>query len=175
MLQIQVDEDQLLDRVARMIAHEAEYQDSEGEWHSRASTLAAKVQKLVVDRVKVAVDAAIKAEVNDAIKRVTEAHITEAVSAVLAEGWQKTDEYGTPKGPRMGLKDRIVEFMTAKDGYYSDQKRRIDKLVEDSVKAAFDAEFKKEIEAAKTKFRELLDNSIQTKFAEAVKAGLGLK
>lgn len=171
-IEIDLDQNDLAERVASMIAFESSYVDSEGERHGRTSKLSDSVAKVVKAKVAEAVDGIVKAE----IEKVSREHVEDAVRAALAEGWQKTDNYGTPTGPKLGLKDRIVEFLNTRDGYYSNEKRnRIERIVEDTVKAVFDAEFKKEMEAAKAQFRSMLDTSIQQKFAEAVKAGLGLK
>lgn len=110
----------------------------------------------------------------NAIDEKIKVRISEAVDAVLAEGWQRTDEYGTARGPKVGLKERISELML-KAGSSYDRDNAIDKQIKASVSSVLTNEFQKEIDAAKAKVRAELDSVLSGKVTEALKSAMGLR
>lgn len=128
-----------------------------------------------IDRViRETVVAQVRKHLEASIEEFTQAHIRAAVEAIMSEGWQKTNSYGEPCGPKMTLRDRIAEQLTSVRDSYS-RKTWLDEVIEKNVTAVFSAEFAKQIEDARHKFRELLDGTIAAKLQESLKSALGLR
>ncbi len=131
-----------------------------------------------IDRViRETIIAQIRKSLDEAIQSVTGEYIRTAVADVMAEGWRKTDNYGSQVGPAMTLKDRISEVLTKLQGgqYDSNRKNLVDATIEKAVGDAFKTDFAKVIEDAKVKFKAALDGTIAAKLQEALKSSLGLR
>ena len=125
----------------------------------------------VHDEVKKLVKATVEREVQAHVDRFSETAIREAVEAVLAEGWQKTDQWGEARGQRMSLKERIGEWLSGKSDSYA-RETRVEKIVAATVEATLKGELQGQVESAKILFRKQLDAVLTGKFAEAMKAAL---
>lgn len=133
-----------------------------------------RVARMVEERTRKAVERQIKATVDEVIREVVQDKVAVAVEAILAEGWRKTDSYGSPQGPPMTLKDRVSEMLTARDRY-SNSLSYLDQTVAKEVDGVLRGELGQAIEDAKKKVRETLDSAVMTKLQQALKEGLGLK
>lgn len=164
---IQISEESLVDRIASQLRGAMFTDDIDPT--GRNLNLENKVRKVMIDQVREAT--------NVAVQRITEEHIETAVKACLDEGWRKTDQYGSPTGPKMTLKDRISETLNKLTDRYGSHngKLLVDSLIESGITAAMNAEFAPAIAAAKVKFVALLDGSLTQKLTEALKSGLGLR
>ncbi len=128
-----------------------------------------------IDRViRETVIAQIRKRLDETILAITKEHITTAIESILAEGWQKTDDYGQARGPKLTLKDRIAEQIASVRDQYN-RKTWLDELVQKRLEETFTKEFAKPIEEAKAKFRSMLDGTIAAKLQEALKSSLGLR
>ena len=172
-IEIDITTDAIIEQVATCILamHAPEY-DDEGEpienRHSRNS-LTEIIEKTVIKRVQRAVD--------EQVTKVTEEHVKAAVAAVLAEGWQKTDNYGSPSGPKMDIKARVGETLTKLQGdsYSSNRKNLVDAIIEQAVAATLKTEFDKVIADARDKFKSMIDGVVTAKLNETLKSALGLR
>jgi hypothetical protein len=114
--------------------------------------------------------------VDEVIQGVVEARVVSVVEKVMAEGWQKTDNYGSPSGPPVTLKDRVSEMLRAKDRYGNGTGTPyLDTKVAEEVNKVLNGELGKAIEEAKKKVRDTLDSAVMTKLQQALKEGLGLR
>ena len=104
--------------------------------------------------------------------------IAKTVDQVLAEGWMRTDEYGNAVGDqRLDLKARISKLISDKqsEGYGGPKYTLSEKLVKEAVEKTLTRELNDEIAKARTSLRAQLDTIVNGKFAEAVKAAMGVK
>jgi len=95
------------------------------------------------------------------------------VRQVIEEGWQKTDDYGTPKGETLTLKHRVSEILNARTDSYQ-RETRIEKMAREAIEKALDKVFKDEIEKARVAFRAQIDGVLQAKLRESLATSLGL-
>lgn len=100
--------------------------------------------------------------------------IASAVDDVLAEGWTKTDEYGSARGPKVDLKARIGSYLSEQDRYSSNQ-NVIDKAIKAALDKTLAGDFKKEIESAVKSLRSQLEAAVSSKFTDAIKTAMGVK
>lgn len=117
----------------------------------------------------------ISARVAQLVDDISHEHIRKAVEDAITDGWQQTNTYGEPVGPKVGLKGRIAELLSKQEGSYDHRKTRAEKIAEEAIDAALRAQFGKEIEAARKQFKEKLDGVIAAKFTETIKSALGLR
>lgn len=134
-----------------------------------------RVEAAVCQHFDAAFKDAIKGQVADLVKSVTVKRIEAAVDAALEEGWQGTNTYGEPIGPKLGLKGRIAEMLTKQEGDYNRRVTRVDRIAAETIDAALRAEFGKDITAARERFKAQLDAVVAAKFTETIKAALGLR
>ena len=171
---IDIDEDRIVAAVAdRIVAmHSPEYDDETGEPLPSTSG-----RKTIEDRVRQVVLKTVREAVESTVATVTEAAVKDAVAACLAEGWQKTNNYGEPSGPKMDLKARIGELLVKlqDNGYNSNRQNLVEALIRSAVEGALKTEFAPAIAEAKVKFKALLDGSISATLAETLKGALGLR
>lgn len=128
------------------------------------------------------VEAAIEHQVADAVREavtgivdgIGRERISKAVDQVLAEGWQKTNDYGERVGASITLKDRIGEILRAHDRY-SGRGSYIDERVKERVDNALNKDLKADIEAARNKFKTEVDAVLTATIREALAKNLGLK
>lgn len=83
---------------------EAQVSERLAEWAQDA------IRKQLSNRIETAVE--------NAMLELGRERIGQEVERVLAEGWTETDNYGSPKGPKKSIKDRISakRFMDHEDG-----------------------------------------------------------
>lgn len=180
-IEIEIKTDDIVDQVAQhvmgyVVRDNQDYSYDDGESGDvettapkyRGETIANLVKNVVMERTRRAVD--------EAVKEVTGEHVRAAVAAILEEGWQKTNSYGEPTGPKMDLKARIGALLVeVQDTYSSNRRPWIENIVREQVDKTFAAVFAKEIEGAKAKFRAALDGTISAKLQESLKSALGLR
>lgn len=130
-----------------------------------------ELRPLIYKEVRAAVDRAVK-EAADGLLR---DRILSEVEAVLTQGWQPTNEYGEPKGPKETVRDRIRNaFSKRGDGYY-DKATLLEKWVEEGVSRVLEATLKEEVKAAREKLRASFDAVLQSKFTDTLRETLGVK
>lgn len=104
--------------------------------------------------------------------------IAKTVDDVLAAGWVRTDEYGNAIGSdRLDLKARISKLISDKqrDGYGGPQYTLSEKLIKEAVEKTLTRELNHEITAARNSLKAQLDAIVSGKFAETLKAAMGVK
>lgn len=137
------------------------------------SPLADQMRKLIDQKVSEIAESHVRADVDNEIQD----RVALAVDAVLAEGWQATNTYGEPRGPKVDLKGRVSEVLltATRDGYSGNAMTPIERQVKAAVDGLISKEFAKEIEAARKSLREQLDVAVSAKFVETLKTAMGLK
>lgn len=103
----------------------------------------------------------VKAEVQKAV--------APAVEAALAEGVQLTDQYGSPKGEKVPLRNLIVEEATkALKGAVEYRDRRRESVVEQVVRAEVDKALSEELRSVVREEREKVVEVVRGKAAQIV-------
>jgi hypothetical protein len=120
-------------------------------------------------------DEAVHARVTELIDTVSKEQIRKAVTDAIAEGWQPTNTYGEPHGAKVGLKGRIADMLTKQVGDYNSRTTTAEKLIKEVIEAELRGAFGKEIASAREKFKSQLDATVAAKFAETIKAALGVR
>lgn len=154
-----------------------------GEWHEEVehdvnasymrhypTKLGAAMKKYLDDKI----EGLAQTLVREKFDQVIQDRIAAAVDAVLKEGWVKTDEYGSARGPAMDLKGRISEYLNHHDRYSSGGKR-IEGIVKEHVEKTLSGELRKEVDAAVASLRAQLNAAVSNKFVEAIKAAMGVR
>ena len=135
--------------------------------------VSSRVRKRIEEEAVKTVQAEVRKAIDERIKAITAAALEESVASIIAEGWQKTDSYGSPSGPKQTVRDRVTEMMF-NDGYG----RRADtlqKIIDKRVNDAIAQDCKDVIAEAKEKFRVTLDTTLNAKLQETLRNALGLK
>lgn len=132
------------------------------------------ISQLVHDAVEERVSASVADAVSDLVKEISHKRIAAAVDAALAEGWQKTDEYGSTTGVKRTLKERISDILNERDRY-SNGRRWLDELVKTQVNEAISKNFKADIEAAREKFKSEVDATLTGVIKKAIAEHFGVK
>lgn len=136
------------------------------------SPLADQMRKLIEQKVSEIAESHVRADIDNEIQE----RIALAVDAVLAEGWQATNTYGEPRGPKVDLRGRVSEvLLTATRDYSGSPMTPIERQVKAAVDNLISKEFAKEIEAARKSLREQLDTAVSAKFTETLKTALGIR
>lgn len=112
--------------------------------------------------------------VNDVVGEKFKERICAEVESVLAEGWYKTDSYGTRQNTKLTLKDRIGELLNSVTDNYQGRKKWIDAAIEGNVSHHMTKEFAAEMDAAKQSFRAKVDALLTTKIIEGMREAFGL-
>lgn len=172
-IEIDITTEAIVEQIAnKLMGYAAEEYDDDGEpieGSNHRTRLDQRIADVITKRVQRAVD--------EQVTKVTEEHVKAAVAAVLAEGWQKTDGYGSPSGPKMTIKDRVGETLTKLQGdsYHSNRKNLVDAIIEQAVATALKTEFDKVIADARDKFKAQIDSVVSAKLNETLKSALGLR
>lgn len=108
--------------------------------------------------------------VKDKLDEIAESALAPLVAEVIATGWPRTNSYGEPVGNRIGVRERIGELLGVgrRDGRSGD-------WLDQRLHEALNGEFKKEIEAARAKFRAALDEALTAKLRDTLREALGLR
>lgn len=133
------------------------------------------VQSALTLQVEAMLAEAVKEKVHALVDGITRREIEKAVKSCLDDGWQTTNSYGEPIGPKLGLKGRIAEILTKQEGDYNRRVTRVQKIAAEVIDAAFRAEFGKQIKEAQQQFKQQVDSVVAAKFTETIKAALGLR
>lgn len=141
------------DRVERMVAEQ----------------LVEQMREAVREHAQRAVEEALAEQLGTLAKE----RLAAEIDRVFAEGWTKTGQYGEKVGTAT-LKDRISDLLNHHDRYNSNR-RWLDELVAESVKAHLGGDFKNEIERAQASFRKQVDELLAGKIAEGLRNAFGLR
>jgi phenylpyruvate tautomerase PptA (4-oxalocrotonate tautomerase family) len=133
-----------------------------------------RLQERVGEAVDKAVKKAISAGIDDAMRRLAEEALRPAIAEVIANGWQKTDSYGQPQGPKQSLAQRITEFLFERDRY-SGNGTVIDKVFKEELDKALKTEAGKAFQEALASFKGKVDTEINGRIISAVRSVMGLK
>lgn len=168
-----INRDEVIEAMARQLL---------GEWHEetdpetgptrywRSTKLGEVMKKYLDDKIDGLANVLVREKFDEAIGM----RIANAVDEVLAEGWTKTDEYGSARGPKVTLKDRIGEYLGQRDRYSSNQ-NVIEKAIKEALDKTLSGSFKTEIDAAVKSLRAQLEAAVSDKFTSAIKAAMGIK
>lgn len=132
------------------------------------------IERRVEDAIQHAVDDAVSVAVAGLVDEIGRERISKAIEQVLAEGWQKTNDYGENTGAKIGLKERIGKILGERDRYGSNG-TYIDELVKRQVQEALNKDLKADIQAARDKFKAEVDAVLTATIREALAKNLGLK
>ncbi len=137
-----------------------------------------QAKEYALERQGHVIDKAVRSAVNEAVEglvvEVARERIAVEIDAVLAAGFQRVNEYGSPNGPPRTLREMVTDQLTKKD-QYSSNNNWIQKLVEERLKEAINSVLKADIEVARANFRKMLDEQIQGKLTLALREAFGLK
>lgn len=172
-----IDRDEVIEAMARQLLtrYSMEYESDTGvPYEQPHKTPLNRAMRALLERK---IDLLAQTLVRERFDRVVTERIAAAVDVVLDNGWTATDNYGNAKGPRVDLRGHISELLHDKksEGYNKPSYTLAERLVTDKVSEVFSKELNKEIEAARAALRVQLDGMITTKFAETLKAALGLR
>lgn len=131
-----------------------------------------RISERVSERVDAEIETAVQAAVIGQVEKIGRSAIAKAVADVLAEGWPRTDSYGSVSG-KATLKDRISELLNGRDRYNSSEKW-LQELVKKTTEEYLKGEFKKDIDAAREKLRSEVDGVTRAKLNEALRTALGV-
>jgi hypothetical protein len=169
-----INRDEVIEAMARQLLtewHEEVDEETGPTRYRRETKLGAAMKQFLEKKI----DGLAETLVRERFDEVVGMRIANAVDDLLTEGWSKTDEYGSVRGPRVSLKDRIGEHLSQKDRYSSPSLNVIDKAVKDAVDKTLSGSFKTEIDAAVKSLRAQLDAAVSDKFVNAIKAAMGVK
>jgi hypothetical protein len=133
-----------------------------------------RLQERVGEAVDKAVKKAITNGVDEGMQRLMEEQLRPAIAEVIANGWQKTDHYGQPQGPKQSLAQRITEFLFEKDRYNGNG-TTIDKVFKEELEKALKTEAGKAFADALASFKGKVDTEINGRIMTAVRSAMGLK
>ena len=98
------------------------------------------------------------------LRTLTDAALKEAFNKTLTEGWQRTNTYGEPTGPKLTLQSRVLEYLTKGDGY----RDPVADVYKEAVQAELKGEAGKLLTEAKVRLRGFIDSTIADKMREVV-------
>lgn len=168
-----INRDEVIEAMARQLLtewHEEIDPETGPTRYQRISKLGESVERYLKKTIDETADKMVRAAFDESIS----ARVSAAVDEVLAEGWSKTDEYGSPRGPKVDLKARISEFLLQKDRYNSNG-NVIDVAIKQAVDKTLSGAFKSEIDGAVKTLREQLNAAVSDKFVVAIKSAMGVK
>lgn len=132
------------------------------------------IRELVHGAVENSVSAAVADAVAELVSEISHKRIASEVEKVFAEGWQKTDSYGSPSGARKSLKDRISDILNETDRY-NGGRRWLDELIQKHVTEVISKDFKADITAAREKFKAEVDATLTGVIKKAIADHFGIK
>lgn len=125
------------------------------------------------DRIEKAINDGIRPALEKTLSDLTMDALRPAVAAAIEEGWQPTDGYGRPDGPRLTLKDRISMILETKNRY--NDRSSLDEIANTVIKDAYKKDLNGEIERLREGFRKQVDEALQVKFKNAIAEAVGIK
>jgi hypothetical protein len=135
--------------------------------------LTREVAERMHDQIEKAIDDGIRPALEKALEKITVEALRPAVAAAFEEGWQPTDGYGRPSGPKLTLKDRISQVFERKDSY--DHCSKVESIAREIIEAAYKADLNGEIARLRDGFRKQVDEALQVKFRDALAESVGIK
>lgn len=126
------------------------------------------------ERIEEAVEGVIRSALDERLAALTDEVVRPAVAAALGEGWQKTNDYGDPVGPRVGLKERISEQLLKTDSW-GNREPWITKFVREAIEHELRGELGRELTKAKETIRGTVTGIVQQKLNETLAEALGLR
>jgi hypothetical protein len=131
-----------------------------------------QVANQVASAFKAFIDKRVSDTVSELVREIGRDQVDAQVRAILAEGWQKTDDYGQARGGRVSLRERVQEMFHKADRYES--RSMFERVIKEELDKALKGELGKELEAARAKIRSEVDQITRAKLNESLKAALGL-
>jgi histone H3/H4 len=147
----------------------------------REEQVVTAVAEMVRDQMSGRIDEAVRGAIKGALEEQVRALVNDAIRPVLAtvldEGWQPTDQWGEPKGPKVTLRDRIGKavsaFLDVRDGY--DRQTAAEKVIKEEIEKAVRGDAGKELKRASEALRAQVDAVLQAKLRESLSSALGLR
>jgi hypothetical protein len=125
-------------------------------------------------QLKKHIHALVEQSARDILSARVDAHIGAAVEEILAEGFQKTNEYGEPKGQRVKVSSFVLTYLEGSQSSY-DRGPRWHKVADALVQTYMTKEIQPLLEKLKKRVVDALDTSVAGQIREVVLKGLGLK
>jgi hypothetical protein len=135
--------------------------------------LTQEVADKMKDQIEKAIDDGIQPALEKALSTLIADTLRPAVATAIEEGWQPTDGYGRPTGPKLTLKDRISRVLEQKDPY--DRRSKVESIAHEVIEAAYKKDLNGEITRLRDGFRKQVDEALQVKFRDALAEAVGLK
>jgi hypothetical protein len=163
-----ISRDEIIAAMASQLLGEWDREDPEAHW--RGNTLGGAMRKYLDDKIAELAADMVRDQINDTVS----ARIEAAVDVVLAEGWQVTNEYGEPRGPKVDLKARISSLLTTSSRDYNGTGTLIERTAKAAIDAALAKDFREVIDGAKKKLSDEIDAVVGAKLRETLARALGL-
>lgn len=124
-------------------------------------------------------------KLDEVIAKIADERLEKEVNALIDEGWQPCDQWGTPRGPKQSLRDLVTTYLMTNvdqhgrgegDNYADRHKReRVYWFVEKAINSIFDKEMQSVIEKFRKTVKERFDAKLAMDVAETLKSALGLR
>jgi flagellar biosynthesis/type III secretory pathway protein FliH len=131
-----------------------------------ANRVADQVQAQWRDELSSRIKASITANIDTETREMIRSELRTAVES----GWTETNAYGEATGKTLTFKERVSKALNNRD--YNNP--LADKNISEMVKSLLGEVLKKEVEEARVKFRQQVDDILREKLAAALRNSLGL-
>ncbi len=171
-----ISRDEVIESMARQLLvewHEETDPESGPQTYRRQTKLGEQMKHYLDSKIAELADVLVREQFDKVVIQ----RIAAQVDAVLAEGWQVTNQYGEARGPKVDLKGRITELLLkpGRDSYGNGESMTpIDRQVKAAIDGLIGKEFAKDIETARKSLKAQLDASVAAKFTDTLKKALGL-
>jgi hypothetical protein len=125
------------------------------------------------DAVKKTLARMVRDRADEAITKITDAAIHDAVASMLSDGWSVTDSYGREQG-RMTIKQFVIDKLTKRVSSYRDE-IQLDKVTDSLLQDGIAKELQPLLNQAKERMSKVLDNTVATALKKALLEGAGLR
>lgn len=134
-------------------------------------------------RTESKIEALAAAEFEKTSRAAVDDEIRSQVGEQLASGFQRTDEWGQPRGERVTLAQLVASYMTERvrdplnDSFRREagERTRAEWMIRDMIKHQLGQAFDEEIKRGQQAIRAAIDDIIKAKLAETLKSALGLR
>jgi hypothetical protein len=125
------------------------------------------------EQIRKAIQEGIQPALKEALSTLAVEVLRPAVATVLEHGWQHTDNYGYPRGPKMDLNGVILDSLIGKNNTYDGS--IAERIAKEVISEAYRKDLNGEIAKLKEGFRKQVDEALQVKFRDAMAEAVGIK
>jgi uncharacterized protein (DUF2267 family) len=158
--------------VAREFADQLGYSECEDEEEYGPNRLHKKVAEMVANVVRERID--------PRLEELVDARLEKVVDTIFAEGWQRTDEWGHEKGPRLTVEKRVdaaLSYAPKPDNFHYNRRERtplekaVDKVLGDEIPKMV----REETEKVQKLMRKAIDKQLSGSVVKSLRDALGLR